>query len=849
VRQHKPLNIITSSPTFDQIERRSKRRSFKLLTGGGEPREQRRVTAITLKCLDGDDGATIWEYGAGYAWSPRYEADEITGIVPIFTDPWIPDRYVIESWAAGGTAPIGNRNAATLVANCEEALQIVTLDSTDGSVVNQEIIDGAFATLIDPDNFQFAGLTSGQFTRTTTLSGGGFIVWGPRRPAIELVGFASNGATKEYILHAHNQRYGTVTLTTRNDAAAVVIPYNATAAAVETLIEAATGVTSATCTGGPWPHRKIEIEVVWSASSNDFATIKNSGTTTAGSMTFNASYSSPGAGVERLELEILTVAVGAVLQLNFQPGGAPYEYTSTTTDPAAFVAALEADLIAFIGTFSGDGFWEGVTTVAVDDTIYIDYADAVSLLVPTGSGDELSRSVDGVATTYDPATGLIDNSVGHVFGFPAGDITRLIPTTTSVQNFASNQTNRKAEGGLAGADDVVIVIPDINNRTCLQAWTPGNPWVMEWIRVAPQNWVYTNAVGNKAMINFARASFSISTSPFSKTRCAATVQMDDGSTTEIDSDLVAMGRACSLWLDETDNSVWHNTALSRPWNGSSSLRYNFQGVNVGFDADTDMALLGQDFPFFGANATKVFGSAIGIVGAATAPSDTASIASIGGLQMLYVTGQNTVESTVLSGSVARNYRWTYDTPHWLHFDADTEFRIRFRGEGLPTLYTAWMPWRETAANIKAAILAVFPENTEGLYSNVRVNPFGDPPELLNSTSLFERNLRLDFSGATAANAALFGFPHFRYVFRGSVGVVIDSVFYSAATGPGIEFRNANTDNRSGVNAWTIADGLHSWGRIFGTGLVSSTPVTYPRGGWVRGDNCYVYGNVVENDLP
>jgi hypothetical protein len=456
--------------------------------------------------------------------------------------------------------------------------------------------------------------------------------------------------------------------------------------------------------------------------------------------------------------------------------------------------------------------------------------------------------VDGVATTYDPATGLISNSVGHVFGFPAGDITRLIPTTTSVQNFASNQTNRKAEGGLAGADDVVIVIPDINNRTCLQAWTPGNPWVMEWIRVAPQNWVYTNAVGNKAMINFARASFAISSSPFSKTRCAATVEMDSGTAVEIDSEWVAIGASAELWLDETDNTVWHNVQLSRPWNGSSSLRYNFQGVGVTFNEDDDKALLGQSV-VYGVHATKLFGDAFGIVNYSTSAIDAVSLSSRGGSSFLQITGQSSTQSTVIASSIARNYRWTYDTPAGLVFDAATEFRIRFRGEGLPTLYTAWMPWRETAANIKAAILAVFPENTEGIASNVAVNVFGDPDWPINPTWLIERNMRLDFTGSNATNAALFGFINFRYVARATVGVVVDSVLYTGDAGPGIEIRTGNTDNVSGVNAWTIADGLHSWGRIFGTGLVSSTPVTYPRGGWVRGDNCYVYGNVVENDLP
>ena len=210
---------------------------------------------------------------------------------------------------------------------------------------------------------------------------------------------------------------------------------------------------------------------------------------------------------------------------------------------------------------------------------------------------------------------------------------------------------------------------------------------------------------------------------------------------------------------------------------------------------------------------------------------------------------NNTQSTTIANSRARNYTWLYDTPHWLHFDASTEFRIRFRGEGLTTLYTTWMPWRETAANIKTAILAVFPENTEGIVSNVRVNVFGDPPSLLNATSLFERNLRLDFAGSFGENLSLFGFIDRDYLIRKTMQVAVGAGFVTGEAGPGIELRNANTDNTTGINAWTITDGLNSWGRIFGTGLISAAPVTTPRGGWVRGANCYVYGNVVENDLP
>ncbi|MFN9294962.1 MAG: hypothetical protein ACK6EB_43350, partial [Planctomyces sp.] len=68
-----------------------------------------------------------------------------------------------------------------------------------------------------------------------------------------------------------------------------------------------------------------------------------------------------------------------------------------------------------------------------------------------------------------------------------------------------------------------------------------------------------------------------------------------------------------------------------------------------------------------------------------------------------------------------------------------------------------------------AVLALFPENTEGVVSNVRVNPLGATNVTDNSPaiSLFEANIDIHFQAAGSL-----GFIDPRYVSTGRVSIEV-----------------------------------------------------------------------------
>ncbi|MFN9291829.1 MAG: hypothetical protein ACK6EB_27450, partial [Planctomyces sp.] len=86
----------------------------------------------------------------------------------------------------------------------------------------------------------------------------------------------------------------------------------------------------------------------------------------------------------------------------------------------------------------------------------------------------------------------------------------------------------------------------------------------------------------------------------------------------------------------------------------------------------------------------------------------------------------TAGGVAFAGSISRTYRWRWYTGPSERYNAG-EFRILFRpqaGTGLANIKTSWLDWQCSGTDIVNAVLALFPENTEGVVSNVRVNPLG-----------------------------------------------------------------------------------------------------------------------------
>lgn len=778
--------------------------------------ERRIIRWVTIKGLDVLDGATLWEYGPGSGWAHHYGLDAITGIEPIITDPWVPDRYVIRTQTNGVAAEIGNRNTATLVANCERAIKITKLNSLTGSVTSTVNLECGFVTAVDTSGsytslHQLFALSYSQAI-VAGLSNGFWATIGNVAPSIELLSFTSNGATKTYTFHAHTNTAGQITFTTRGGAT-LTLDYDATAAEVETAIEALAGVTSATCTGGPWPWRKIEVEVVWSASTNDFATIAHSGSLSASA--FTTAYTFPGGGQERLTVTPTVVAPGSLWSFSF-PGGNTFAYTALTSNVSSFLTAITSAMGTFKTAQGSDGYWDTTTITNTGTALQVDYSAGVTPLVLLVTGGTGGRPVEAAVTVFDPATGLIENAAGYNFGFPDGASTWLITQTATAPSY-TGQDIQAPVAITAAASAKVVAAGQRGGQSWVQCWTTGSTWSLNWTKNRPgasSGGISAYAESDTVLVNFARATF---TDGAAKTRCGATIAVSTGTVTELDNSFKSTSTRNSdnakgflSMLDDSPADVMIS-GLYRSLDPSNYL-YQSQGVATTWDGTTNKSAHGETI---GWNNDTIFAFSTGQI-------TTASLAII-----------STIRAQPIAFSGARAYVYEFYSPASGEFNDAAQFRFRFLAAGQATLETSWLDWDATNAAIDAALIAIFGENTEGVVSNIIVNAFGDPPALTHPTSLLERGLTIQFATQTAATVGL-GFIPPGYVNR-------------ALTNVQLQVQNTTEPFDGRITAYNTTDGEELWSREFG--VKADTSVGQASAGWLQGDLLYLYGEQVENDLP
>lgn len=778
--------------------------------------ERRIIRWVTIKGLDVLDGATIWEYGPGSGWAHHYGLDAITGIEPVITDPWVPDRYVIRTQVNGIAAEIGNRNSGTLAANCEQAIKITKLDSLDGTQVSSVLLECGFVTSIE-DSGAYNSLhqlfaLSYSSAIVAGLSNGYWATIGNVAPAIELLDFTSNGATKEYVLHAHTNTAGQIAFTTRGGAT-LALAYNASAATVETAIEALAGVTSATCTGGPWPWRKIEVEVVWASSTNDFASIAHSGSLSASA--FTTAYTDPGGGQERLTVTPTVVAAGSLWSFSF-PGGNTFAYTALTSNVSSFLTAITAAMSAFKTAQGVDGFWDTTTITNTGTALQIDYSFGITPLVLLVTGGTGGRSVEAAVTVFDPATGLIENAAGYNFGFPDGASTWLITQTATAPSY-TGQDIQAPVAITAAASAKIVASGQRGGQSWVQSWTTGSTWALNWTKNRPgasSGGIGAYAESDTVIVNFPRLTF---TDGVAKTRCGATIAVSTGTVTELDNSFKSTAtlnndnaKGFLSMLDDTPADVMIS-GLRRSLQ-PSNFQYQLQGVATTWDGTTNKSAHGETI---GWNDDTIFAYS-------TAQVTATELAVI-----------STIRAQPIAFSGSRAYAYEFYTEQNTEFNDGAQFRFRFVASGQTTLETAWLDWDATNAEIDAALIAVFGENTEGVVSNIIVNAFGDPPALTHPTSLLERGLTIQFATQTAATVGM------GFIFPGYVSRPLSNVQ--------LQVQNTAAPFGGRIMAYNTSDGEELWSREFGTKVDTTIGRAY--GGWLQGDLLYLYGDQVENDLP
>jgi len=745
------------------------------------------VEPVTIKGLTASTGVTEWEYGPGALWAQHYGADRISGVVNEYTSM---DKYIgVAGMGYFGTANAPRRHPTTgaATANAAQCLKLVKLDSTDGSEVESATMQGVFVQPIIFQNqvsgFQFLNLT--RMTSPVGLSGGGYLMPHSMDPAIEWVDYTTNTANKEYILHRHTLQGGNVEIRTKTSAEIITLPYNATAGVVKTLFENTADCTAATVTGGPWPDAAINLDVTWSQATGDIDGAR-----------FSTTYSAGGSG-------------SCMFQWN--AGTSTWVLVSDTCNPGPAEEPLTS------GTYDGE-LRAGTCPVSFPPP-------------PTGT-----RDTRAAAIAWSTSTGAITSHVGRIFGLGASGTaaTKLMTETAGTVPTVSTLSTSDIEPDLyAGASNSVLVFgyQGTNGRT-VEGWTVGSPWSRIWRRYINADiwagrwaWAAGLAQSGKVAVCVRRRQYNGSE------KAGTIADIAAGTFTEFDESEVSTSAtldnnaAFSRLLDgnSTDRLTYYYERRFTPTTSPvGTITYNLGGSQ--FKTPSKKLLIGTWYNPLGVDADRIYSPVL------TFSHDTTA--------MPWSSNDNTQGPTVggvaYAGSISRTYRWRWYTLPHERYNAG-EFRILFKpqaGTGLANKTTAWLDWQCSGTDIVNAVLALFPENTEGVVSNVRVNPLGATNVTDNSPAigLIEANIDIHFQAAGSL-----GFIDPRYVSTGRVSIEVRSRSTFPSTG--------------GLVAYSATDASVVWSRNYGSTASPAKTYPSPQGGWLRGSRLYVYGNVVDNELP
>jgi len=739
----------------------------------------KKIRAVTIKGLAQSNGATQWEYGPGALWRQQHAGNRITGIK--WNSAATLNKFVLICGTADAWQnPPASRVSGAYPANAMQPLTLQTISADDGSEIESAALE-LFCWQVSDDQFVLGTQYSSEYNirEVLTLSGGDYLIAGARVPVLEWVDYTTNTSAKEYVLHAHIQQAGNVYFKTLTSSETITLAYNSTASAVKTAFEATADCVTCTATGGPWPHRKIEISVTWSASNGDIAQMKRDGTYTATGSTGTCTW----------DWQVIPPSGGSwILNTDLCTGG------STATAP---VGSGSPGDVGIPGTCSG------------------------------GSGGSVTRRTDGSVATYSPSTGLIQTSAGYIFGRDNTTPSKLVTETGSAPSHgnAANQPCPGSSFGIgyprsiaSGNSNVVGMITQNGNvdGQTVECWLPGSPWVRQWQK-------YNNA--NADVLIFSEGSYfgiPVPRKAFSggSTTAAVRVGQTTGTVTEYDRSEVST----STWNGQNshgsrllfdDQSKWVTAAYPRSSNPTADNQFGsvfqFDGFGSEVMADSTVLKLATNPSFtsvYGATTSNVF--LAGSSGAYSAVN-----------VLLYKT------TTSATGNDT-TYQWLFYAPRGGHNGPSTQWRFVFRGGT-----TSWLNWNATAAQIKTAFLAVYPENTTGTVSNIVVTIFS--PSTVNTIGCFERSMSILFRGAANATGLALGFPLRSHFDR------LDDIR--------IEFQNVTGTNTAGIASYSASTGAQNWARNFGTSLTTAATVTFPKAGWLYSDKLVCYGEQVENELP
>jgi hypothetical protein len=769
------------------------------------------IRAVTIKGIDKTDGTTVWEYGPGSYWRHHYGADAISGVVPNLSATL--NKYAIAAGAFPAYNACGNRNSGTLAPNSAEALTITKLDSTDGTVVESATMAGFFCDVIGTS---FVGLMTGlTIDNAAALSGGDYVIVGERLPFIEFVDYNTNTVNKEYVLHAHGQQNGNVYLKTRTSNETITIPYNAAASAVETLFEATSDCVAATATGGPWPLLPISIDVEWSVAGGDIASISATDTYTAtGTLpvnTFTTNYSIFPFTTAQLILGVSVVSIDSIWSFTFDGGGATFDYTSTTDDPATFITALEAAMESFKTSQGTDGFWDSAVITETGGDLHVTYAYGIRHLQVTVDDGvdpvEDSRRAGSCAAAYDTGTGAMTSAVGYEFGYSADR-----PTLRMFEDADDNPT----VSGLnvlgirsigAGPSNAVVITPQLRGSgdgvkaSVVEKWSiSGGVWSFGWQTFCNA----TLSARDVIDVESGLACIPIRPARFDgvRDRTAATVAFSDTTVVEVMTTYgsLSTGSVATTFIDGSSTSFlsWGYDIRYTGYNPNNTFRINADGS----DTWVDESFLKIGATAFGSDGSSVYGL--------SHPATE---------RFGYDPWPEMLASHIIGYHPIANQR------------SDEPQQFRFRFTRMPGInYTAWLDWNATTAEMTTALEALLGSG------NVEVDHLpsyhatleNSPDVVIEKAHMWVRYL-MDVG------------------FSPGSGRIPGSWLSTRAGEDIIEVQTVTKfTDPAGIAAYSVTDASLLWSRAWGT--KDSQTISQPLYAWLRGDFVYAYGNVVDNEL-
>lgn len=780
------------------------------------------INAVTLKGIDKTDGTTVWEYGPGSFWRHHYGADAISGVVPNLSATL--NKYAIAAKAYPTFAACGNRNTATLTANCAEALTVTKLNSLDGTVSESATLTGFFCDVIGTS---FVGLMTGlSITNAAALSGGDYVIVGERLPFIEFVDYSSNTVNKEYILHAHGQQNGNVYLKTRTSNETITIPQDSTAAEVEALFEATSDCVAATATGGPWPLLPISIDVEWSVSGGDIASIAATDTYSAEGLGTDYDYGHTYNGGDNSYTSTLTVntlTVGSEWSFQFDGTGGlgasgTFTYTSTTTDPAAFAAALETAFAAYQAAHSGEANWAVVVLIdSTGNSFSVEYdfsARFLTLTIDNAGGSTDSRRAGSCAASYDTGTGAMTSAVGYNFGYSSDRPTlKMFSETADLPSVTGlNVLGISAIG--SGPSDAVVVTPALRGTgdgikaNVVEKWSiASGVWSFGWQ-------TYCNAGMAMPQIIPCESGYvicPIDAKRFDGTRDrnAARIAVADTTTVELLTNFSSVNapnnNSATVMYDSTPGSylTWAYDGRYTDANRPNNL---FRANADGSDTYVNGNLLRLGATAFGADGSSVFGIANGPV-----------------TRFAYVPG------TVVDNEIPIRFWPEANT----RSAEPQQFRFRFaNGQA-----TAWIDWFATWDDIHTALIDLLGENTNAAAG---VPGYASNVEWALSELLFDNN------PVSLIEVGLWLFFLTDFGYSPGSGFIPQAFFSTRPGDVSIEIQTSTPFATPGIAAYNIATADEIWSRAWGT--KGAATISQPLYAWLEGDFVYAYGNVVDSEF-